>query len=397
MQLIPSIKLSPQQRNRGRLWRLLMALLLSCALLGLSPHVAIAAFDCNSVTEIPVTECQALVAFYNSTGGPNWSRQDGWLNTTSPCSWYGTYCELGTTPRHVVTFLMFSNGVVGAIPPEIGNLTHLKSLSLSTNRLSNLPAEIGRLSSLNDLTLTGNRLSSLPPEIGNLSSLGYLDVGHNQLSNLPPEIGNLSSLGYLDVGHNQLSNLPPEIGNLSNLQVLALYENPSLAGPLPSNLLRLNLTNFNFLSTKLCEPNDAAFQTWLGSIPHLRDSGLKCTGSNPPPSTSSPLRLSLFTTETVAGGVTLHWETETEGDNTGFNLYRISQEEGSTTKVNTTLIPAHGTAQSGATYDFVDRPASGNYTYVIKNVDQQGAEHLRGQVEAVAQGSLLFVPSLSAP
>src|SRR3954466_1197325 len=88
--------------NSTQLWRVLMAFILSCALLGISPHVAKAAFTCSSVAEIPVTECQALVAFYNSTGGPNWDNQEGWLNTISPCSWFGITCDSGATSNHVI-------------------------------------------------------------------------------------------------------------------------------------------------------------------------------------------------------------------------------------------------------------------------------------------------------
>ena len=29
--------------------------------------------DCSSVTEIPQSECEALVALYNSTGGASWT------------------------------------------------------------------------------------------------------------------------------------------------------------------------------------------------------------------------------------------------------------------------------------------------------------------------------------
>ena len=35
------------------------------------------AFSCDSVTEIPKAECEALVALYNSTNGPGWTNQDG--------------------------------------------------------------------------------------------------------------------------------------------------------------------------------------------------------------------------------------------------------------------------------------------------------------------------------
>ena len=42
-----------------------------------------ATFDCAAVTEIPQSECEALVAFYVSTAGDNWTRNTGWLQTNT--------------------------------------------------------------------------------------------------------------------------------------------------------------------------------------------------------------------------------------------------------------------------------------------------------------------------
>ena len=42
--------------------------------------------SCTSVTQIPVAECEALVALYNGTDGPNWYRNTGWLATNMPCT-----------------------------------------------------------------------------------------------------------------------------------------------------------------------------------------------------------------------------------------------------------------------------------------------------------------------
>lgn len=36
-------------------------------------------FSCADVTEIPQSECEALVALYNSTNGPGWAKSDRWL------------------------------------------------------------------------------------------------------------------------------------------------------------------------------------------------------------------------------------------------------------------------------------------------------------------------------
>ena len=47
-------------------------------------HLAQTEFDCTTVSEIPQIECEALVAIYNGTGGPDWTVNTDWLQTTTP-------------------------------------------------------------------------------------------------------------------------------------------------------------------------------------------------------------------------------------------------------------------------------------------------------------------------
>ena len=67
---------------------ILVALIGSCASPGLTPAKIQTSQFCESVTEIPKTECEALVAFYNSTDGEHWKDNEGWLQTATPCDWY---------------------------------------------------------------------------------------------------------------------------------------------------------------------------------------------------------------------------------------------------------------------------------------------------------------------
>ena len=134
------------------------------------------------------------------------------------------------------------NQLTGNIPPEIGNLTNLSSLSLGFNHLTgNIPPEIGNLTNLSSLDLGSNQLTgNIPPEIGNLTNLSSLWLEYNQLTgNIPPEIGNLTSLEHLYVGANQLTgNIPPEIGNLTNLSQLSISSN-QLIGNIPPEIVNL--------------------------------------------------------------------------------------------------------------------------------------------------------------
>ena len=53
----------------------------------------VGAYDCAvDQSEIPVTECQALVAFYTSTNGSSWLSNQGWLASSTPCIRLRTSC-----------------------------------------------------------------------------------------------------------------------------------------------------------------------------------------------------------------------------------------------------------------------------------------------------------------
>lgn len=113
--------------------------------------------------------------------------------------------------KHRFQYLDLSNLGLTSLPPEIGNLTSVKNLSIHDNQLTSLPAEIGRLTSLRYLDVTTNRLTALPPEINNCTCLETLFIGDNQLTALPEEIGNLTSLKTLVCLGNQLTSLPASL------------------------------------------------------------------------------------------------------------------------------------------------------------------------------------------
>jgi internalin A len=155
--------------------------------------------------------------------------------------------------------LDLGNKNLTSVPPEVFQLTHLRSLSLHCNSLSSLPPAIGRLTNLQILGLSSNRLTGLPSEIIKLTKLQTLNLSGNYLNALPPTIGKLICLQSLNLSSNQLSSLPLEICKLINLQQLDLSSNRLIQLPLEIHrliglqVLRVSNNQISFLFPELFE------------------------------------------------------------------------------------------------------------------------------------------------
>jgi len=220
---------------------------------------------CNDVSEIPWSECRALVDLYHSTDGDHWTTNTDWLLTLTPCSWYGLACasgqitELdlpgnqlsGTLPASIGDLAalqdmgfgfggdFMTNELCGALPPEIGELSQLQSLNLDANDFSgDLPVEIGQLKSLDYLALSHNNFTgSIPPQLASIEPLVQLKIADNKLTgSIPPQLGKLPNLAGLWLNVNQLSGeIPPELGQINSLLQLSLDAN-ALSGQIPAEL-----------------------------------------------------------------------------------------------------------------------------------------------------------------
>ena len=218
---------------------------------------AVLPFSCEHVTEIQTLECAALKALYESTDGPNWYDNDGWLDTPYPCSWSGVGCINGHVTRldwgGCSRFGCYypPNNLAGPLPPELGNLGYLETLALPDNALTGpIPPELGNLTELRTLDLTNNQLEeSIPPELDNLGNLWTLALSGNALTGpIPKELGNLGNVSYLALDDNALTGpIPKELGNLDQVVVYCLMSDNRLDGSIPKELG--NLTELRTLDT----------------------------------------------------------------------------------------------------------------------------------------------------
>ena len=148
-----------------------------------------------SAQKVPSREINALNQLHSNTNGDSWlwenKRYGGikWNFTRNettgdfienPCvsGWAGLNCsnsaeECLYQTCHITAVHLELYDLNGTIPSEIGDLIHLKMLSLTNNlRLSgSIPAEVGNLQALELLSLSITGLSgSIPSEIGYLTA-----------------------------------------------------------------------------------------------------------------------------------------------------------------------------------------------------------------------------------
>ncbi len=98
-----------------------------------------------------------------------------------------------------------------------------------------------------------------------------------------------------------------------------------------------------------------------------------------------PVELSAFTAVYMNEFVTVSWQTATETDVIGYNIFRSEEDDFSTVqKVNTSIIPGHGTTTTPQSYEFTDVTADPYYTtyyYWLEVVNFGGTNNIYGSIE----------------
>jgi len=171
--------------------------------------------------------------------------------------------ELGTTLR---SLRMVGDDLV-LLPMELRELSNLRVLNVSCNKLRELPDEICGLTHLKEINAMKNRLTHLPERIGDLHSLKSLELACNLLEHLPDSFGDLVRLPKINLELNQIAELPETLGRLGckilNLNKNCLTTLPRCIGQMAHlESLHVNMNFLKFLPTE------------LGSCPKMRELSL---------------------------------------------------------------------------------------------------------------------------
>ena len=178
----------------------------------------------------------------------------GKKNTTSNTSGSGnasTTSDSGTTASTKSStnakVLDLSNKGLTKVTSDVYSQTGTTDLILSNNNIRTLPSEMGKMTSVVIFKIDHNILDgSLIGEIRQMSKLRQLDVSYNKMTGMPAEIGQLDNLETLNYSYNNISGLPNELANLKNsLKEFNLTGNPLSQDQI--NKLKTSLPNTNII------------------------------------------------------------------------------------------------------------------------------------------------------
>lgn len=142
--------------------------------------------------DVDDTERQALVDFYNSTGGPNWTSNYGWATDIPVEYWYGVGCydSDGYSLQHVGDLQlsgMFEK--MDGEPTSLKDLPYLWQINFSGNTLRGSLDFLNGCTSLKNVILDNNSFSGEYPE--------------HPLSDLMNQLGNMYALNFCNSGFSK--------------------------------------------------------------------------------------------------------------------------------------------------------------------------------------------------
>lgn len=137
--------------------------------------------------------------------------------------------------RTTLRTLDLSTNRLTAVPPNIAEFGNLRSLNLSHNKIADLPDSIGELKKLETLNLAGNGLSSLPEGIINLKVLKTVNLSQNSLQSFPLFLCQLTHLDFADLSDNKIEVLPEGVEVLNAVE---LNVNRNSISVIPASLAR---------------------------------------------------------------------------------------------------------------------------------------------------------------
>ncbi|KAL0358484.1 UNVERIFIED_CONTAM: Receptor-like kinase TMK4 [Sesamum angustifolium] len=213
----------------------------------------------------------------------------GWSSSTRFCNWTNVNCD--STSTYVTSINLNSASVSGSLPPELNQLSQLKSLAVQKNTLSGTLPSFENMTSLEQIYLDNNGFTSVPSNfLLGLTNLQTFSISENMnLSpwQIPSYLTDSTNLVTFYASNASIVGYIPDIFvSFPNLQNLRLSYN-DLNGSLPGSFSGSEIQNLWLNNQKrglsggidVLANMTQLYQVWLhanafsGGIPDLS----KCT------------------------------------------------------------------------------------------------------------------------
>lgn len=174
-------------------------------------------------------ERDALMDFYNATGGDNWDNNTNWGSEKPVGEWYGVSVDgMG----YVTELVFYGNNLVcdDDLPASMANLKKLRTLILIEGDYKKIPEVIRNIGSLECFVISGGAYTPLecviPEWIGELTNLKTLSLS-GDFPEIPDEITNLTDLTSLGISGpwtvgGDLGGKIPDFSKLTKLKSLSI-------------------------------------------------------------------------------------------------------------------------------------------------------------------------------
>ena len=236
---------------------------------------------CANITDIPQSECYALVDFYNATDGDNrgdsnpiymsaWLANGGWLQGTEAClhnkydwrKWVTCWTYWDASGRVVQLNIVLQGDLASSAYVDLSGLPYLQQLRLENMWISAI--NLTGLSGLLYLDLAHNALTSLELPISGAAYFlnNGIDLSYNQLESVtfPQDL----SWQWINLSHNNLTEIRlPE--SYVETQQLFIGNNPLVS----FDLTGFSLTHLQNLDIEWVSLSSQEFSQMFSQLPNI--------------------------------------------------------------------------------------------------------------------------------